>query len=274
MSKNKITYAMSATLRYNRYTTKSNYVESEYTMIKSIAVILVVLGIIAAAVIFGKGEDVAGVPSNNTYGNTAATVTLTEYGDFECPACAAFFPIVDQVKTLYEDRVKFEFKHFPLVQIHPNATAAHRAAEAAAKQGKFWEMHDLLYERQASWRASGPVSHNGTRTSTNVQETFEQYARELNLNMEQYTADFRAAETLATINADIAEGKDNGATGTPTFILNGNTITDTSTIDSVEEFSAVLEQALAVAAEAPALNPAETPPATEPTDTTPAEATP
>lgn len=205
---------------------------------------LVVVGILTGAIVFGKDKEVAGVPSNNFYGQSESTVTLIEYGDFECPACAAFYPIVAQVKEQFKDQIRFEFRHFPLVQIHGNATAAHRAAEAAAKQGKFWEMHDVLYERQVSWQSNQGAGHNGI-SSNNPTAIFAEYATELGLNMDQFTADVKASETLATINTDTALGKEVGVSGTPTFVLNGKKIEDSSTIDTVEEFAALIEEALA-----------------------------
>lgn len=222
-------------------------------MKQAIIGILVVMGIIGGAVIFGKTDEVAGTPSNNFYGQEQSTVTLVEYGDFECPACAAFFPIVTQVKEQFKDQIRFEFRHFPLAQIHGNATAAHRAAEAAAKQGKFWEMHDLLYQRQASWRTSnsGAVGHNGVPIyNDNPSLVFEGYATELGLDLDQYKADVRVSTNLATINADIDRGKADEVSGTPTFVLNGKKIEDSSSIDTVEKFAALIEQVLADAAPA------------------------
>jgi len=217
-------------------------------MKQAIIGVLIVIGIIGGAVIFGKSDEAAGTPSDHFYGQETSTVTLTEYGDFECPACGAFFPLVKQVKEQFKDKIRFEFKNFPLVQIHGNTTAAHRAAEAASKQGKFWEMHDLLYERQASWRSQGAVTHTGQQLSgNNPTGIFEGYATELGLDLDQYKADVKASNTIATINADIAKGKEAGVTGTPTFFLNGKKIEDQSTIDSADKFSTLIENALSEA---------------------------
>jgi protein-disulfide isomerase len=208
-----------------------------------IGIIVLVIGIIGAAVVFsGGGDDVAGAVSNNFYGQESATVTVTEFADFECPACAQFFPIISQVKEQFKDQVRFEFKHFPLVQIHPNSIAAHRAAQAAAKQGKFWEMHDLLYERQTSWRAQS----NGTGVSTNSNPglTFERYAEELGLDVEQYKLDVSANETIGTINADIAAGKAKGAVSTPTFYINGKLVEDLASLATPEGFASVIQTAI------------------------------
>jgi protein-disulfide isomerase len=126
-----------------------------------IIIVLVVVAIITGAMFLGKDSEttVDATGSNNWYGQENGVITLTEYADFQCPACAQFAPLVSQVKEQFKDQIRFEFKHFPLVQIHPNATSAHRASQAAANQNKFWEMHDLLYQNQDSWSSvSSPAS--------------------------------------------------------------------------------------------------------------------
>lgn len=193
---------------------------------------LVIVAIIGGAILFGKDDSgqVSGQTSNNFYGNENGIVTLVEYGDFQCPACAGFYPVVKQVKEQFKDELRFEFKHFPLVQIHPNATAAHRAAQAAANQGKFWEMHDTLYEQQNSWNSSSSPAG-----------IFEQYARELGLDMERYSTDVNGSEVLGVINADIEAGKQLGANSTPTFVLDGEVITDLTAISTLEGFSKLIQ---------------------------------
>ncbi len=198
-------------------------------------IVAVVVAIIAGAMFLGKEDEAAvdATGSNNWYGQESGVITLTEYGDFECPACGQFFPLVAQIKEQFKDQIRFEFKHFPLVQIHPNATAAHRAAQAAANQNKFWEMHDLLYERQASWRGV-----------TSPSSVFEGYAQELGLNMETYNTDVVASQTLGIINADIDAGKNLDVSGTPTFFIDGVKIEDTNSIASVDGFSSVIQAAI------------------------------
>lgn len=197
-------------------------------------IVVLVVGIVAGAVLLSGSEDrVAGQTSNNFFGQEEGIITVTEFVDFECPACAGFYPIVTQVKELFSDQVRFEIKHFPLVQIHQNAQAAHRASQAAANQGKFWEMHDLIFERQQSWNQS-----------TSAPSIFEDYARELELDMDQYTSEVGTSEILAVINADIELGKTLGVTGTPTFFIDGVQIEDISTISTVESFSEVIQNAI------------------------------
>jgi protein-disulfide isomerase len=235
-----------------------------------IVIIVLVVGVIGAAVLLSGGdEDNAGAVSNNFYGLESASVTVTEYADFECPACAQFAPVINQVKETFKDQARFEFKHFPLVSIHPNAIAAHRAAQAAAKQDKFWEMHDILYERQNSWRAQS--SGAGGFTNTNAAETFRSYAEELQLDLEQYEADVQSSETIGTINADIAFGREQGVESTPTFFINGELVEDLNQLATVEGFTALIEEALVEAGESPASDDAEETPASEPEDAKPEE---
>jgi len=197
--------------------------------------------IIAAIVIFGglvvmnkKEDKTVSVnntsPSNHVVGAGNKKVTLIEYGDFECPACGQYFPVLQELKKKYGDDITFQFRHFPLVNIHPNAMAAHRAAEAAGKQGKFFEMHDALYLQQQSWKSSN-----------NPASIFEGYAQQIGLNMEKYKTDVTSAETNAVINVDIEEGKKIGANGTPTFVLNGKRLEENPR--GVEDFSKLIDEA-------------------------------
>jgi len=180
--------------------------------------------------------------TNNVIGKLDSKVTFLEYGDFQCNACQAYNPTVDAVRQKYIDRVKFQFRNLPLPSLHPNAIGAARAAEAAAKQGKFWQMHDALY-KSANWQvwiaASDPNS------------LFEQYARQIGLNETQYKKDFISSSTNEAINADIAEFKKTGQQmATPTFFLNGKYIPLSSLVDSngsasVDAFSKVIDAELA-----------------------------
>lgn len=207
--------------------------------------VLAVVAIIGGAVIFGKDDQPAsnGQPTSHIYGNKNASVTLVEYADFECPGCGGFYPVVSALKERYKDELRFEFRNFPLVNTHQNALAAHRAAEAADKQGKFWEMHNILFERQESWNGpsySDPVGIPVGQAIT----VFESYAEELELNLDQFKEDLKSSEIASIINADIERGKNDDVTGTPTFFLDGQRIDDTSTIDTIEKFSALIDEAL------------------------------
>lgn len=201
--------------------------------------ILIVAGIIGGAVLLGKNDESAtDTQSNHFFGNPDAKVVLVEYGDFECPACAQYYPLVKQIKEEFKEDIRFEFRHFPIVRAHPTATAAHRAAEAAGKQGKFWEMHDRLFERQFEWRStSSSINSSAIRT-------FETYAQELGLDVEQFKTDYAASTTLGTISADSARGNAEGVSGTPTFFLNGKRIEDNASFDSLDEIRNAINAAL------------------------------
>jgi protein-disulfide isomerase len=156
-------------------------------------------------------------------GNPTATVTLTEYSDFQCPACASFAPYVSALVDQYGDRLQFEYKHFPLISIHPQAVPGAKAAEAAAQQGKFFEMHDKLFENQSTWSASS----NPTRF-------FETYASELGLDVELFKRHYKASMIEDAIEADFAEARELGLTSTPSFFLNGQKM-EFSTFDEFAE---------------------------------------
>lgn len=167
--------------------------------------------------------------SNHSVGQGTKKVTLVEYGDFQCPACGGFYPLIKQAKEKYGDQITFTYKNFPIDSIHPNARAAHRAAEAASNQGKFFEMHDLLYENQQSWV-----------NSNNVKSIFEGYASKLSLDLEKFKADYISENTNEVINADIDEGKEKGVTGTPSFYLNGTQI-DNNSMRTAEQLNALID---------------------------------
>lgn len=169
--------------------------------------------------------------SNHTKGT--GKVQLVEYGDFECPACAQFHPLVDEVIKKYGDKISFTFKHYPIDTIHKNARAAHRSAEAAGIQGKFFEMYDELYKNQNSWS-----------DSNNPIPIFENYASILGLDIQKFKTDFASANVNDTINADLSEGKSKyGVDSTPTFILNAEKLKNTD-IGTLEAFSAKIDAAL------------------------------
>lgn len=159
-------------------------------------------------------------------------VTLLEYGDYQCPACGQYYPIVKQVVEEYKDTVSFQFRNLPLTQIHPNAFSAARAAEAADKQGKFWEMHDMLYQNQEAWsEGSDPMS------------VFEDYAGALKLDVGKFKTDYMGKAVSGPINADIAAFKKTGATmQTPTFFIDGKRV---ETKADPEVFAKLLDAALA-----------------------------
>lgn len=181
------------------------------------AVIIIFVGIVAFS---GKSNSPSSNSSKNSStqlsqhirGQGTSGVTLVEYGDFQCPYCQQYESTIESVVSHFGDQIKFQFRNFPLTSLHPNAFAAARAAEAADKQGKYWDMHDLLYN-QINWQ-------NWTEAS-NPNPMFENYAKELGLNVDQFKKDFSSSQVNAIINADMNEGNRLNITGTPTFYING-----------------------------------------------------
>lgn len=178
---------------------------------------------------FSAQEAQALTADDHIAGNANAQVVLMEYLDFECPACAAYHPVIEEVKAQYGDRVAFVTRHFPLF-IHPNARNAAYAAEAAAKQGRFGDMADRLFENQREWARGSDAS-----------ETFENYAVAMGLNMDQYRADVDSAEARNKVDSDLEKGKAMGVNSTPSFYLNGQKIDNPSGADALR---ALLSEAL------------------------------
>ena len=141
---------------------------------------------------------------DHSQGPARAPVTLVEYGDYECPYCGTAYGVVKELQSEFGDQLRVVFRNFPLTDAHPHALGAALAAEAAAAQGRFWEMHDLLYE------------HQQALTSTDLQR----YAQQLGLTPQSVTAP--AAEAFEPrVEADYSDGIRSGVEGTPTFFING-----------------------------------------------------
>src|SRR5579862_6508760 len=132
-------------------------------------------------------------------------LVLLEYGDYECPYCGAAYPVVKELQKRMKGKMAFAFRNFPLANAHPHAELAAEAAEAAAAQGKFWEMHDLLYEHQDALE----------------DEDLVRYARALHLDMTRFVKEMEAGAYLERVRADFSSGVRSGVNGTPTFFING-----------------------------------------------------
>lgn len=213
------------------------------------AIIIIFVGIIviqnrkASAPDGSSGSGSSGV-TNHVEGKNSKGITLVEYGDYECPVCYLYYSVVKQVAEKYNDQIQFQFRNFPLQQMHPNAFAGARAAEAAALQNKFWEMHDQLYENQDPNGATGWVSSKDP-----LNQYFAGFAKTLGLNVDQFKKDYASSKVNDAINADAAEGNKLGITGTPTFFLDGKEVKLQDLVDgnqpSVDKFSKVIDQAIA-----------------------------
>lgn len=200
-----------------------------------VAVIITVLVGVAVFNNSKKPTVVSGVPSNHILGKADSKVKFVEYGDYQCPYCQQYFATVNQVKEKYKDRVSFQYRNFPLTSIHKNAFAAARAAEAADKQGKFWEMHDILYANNDPTGASGWVA------SDKPFDFFSGYAKQLGLDAAKFKTDYASESVNNIINADMAAGTKLNVEGTPSFFINGNKQQIQNTVDA---FSKALDEAL------------------------------
>lgn len=147
--------------------------------------------------------------NSNQIASGSAKVTLVEFGDYQCPACALAHPVVKQLTSEYQGRINFVFRHFPLPQ-HPNAMLASKVAEAAGSQGKYWQMHDLLYSSQKDWgEAADPT------------ELFVKYAKDLGLDETAFKTAISSETYFEKINGDKNDGNAVGVNSTPSFYING-----------------------------------------------------
>lgn len=184
------------------------------------AIFTVIVGAMIAVFMFAGGGEKESTDSNSPvdtsklvrenshkYGN--GPVTVVEFGDFQCPACAAAEPTVQRLKDEYKDKITFVYRNYPLPN-HKNAISAAEAAEAAGTQGKYWEMNRKLFETQTQWQdLPNPV------------DQFASYARELGLDADQVKKEINENKHIDFINSDKEDGNSVGVTGTPTFFIDG-----------------------------------------------------
>lgn len=154
---------------------------------------------------------------DHAQGSAAAAVTLLEYGDFECEHCAEAFPVVKEINRWLRGALRYVFRHFPVADKHPNALRAAEAAEAAGVQGRFWEMHDLLYERS-------PALSDAHLNC---------YARELGLDLERFGREMREHNYTGKVREDYTSGVWSGVSGTPAFFINGARYTGAADLDGL-----------------------------------------
>lgn len=193
--------------------------DSKGRLWRVLGVTLVIIVALAGVISFAKSAktpmttgtlvDSTVGPLDHVKGNKMASTTLIEYSDFQCPACGAYYPVVKRITETYGKDLAIVYRHFPLTQ-HKNAPLAARVAEAAGKQGKFWEMHDLLFTNQNDWaELADPMA------------VFTKYATSLSLNLTTFKRDLDDAALLKKINDDQASGLAAGVSYTPSFYLNG-----------------------------------------------------
>lgn len=180
-----------------------------------------------------NNESVVITQTDHVRGAKNGKVTLVEFGDFQCPACGAYEPIIRQVLADNKDTLKFSFRHFPLTQMHKNALLAAKASEAAALQGKFWEMHDILYDKQEEWGEA-----------LNARDFILTYANTINLDVKKFTTDLDKKEIEDKILAEYKEGVSLGIQGTPTFFVNGKKVENN--VRDLASFNLMIKNAAAV----------------------------
>ncbi|HJU55256.1 MAG TPA: thioredoxin domain-containing protein [Pyrinomonadaceae bacterium] len=147
--------------------------------------------------------------SAHVRGPANAKITMEEYGDYQCPSCGVLFHELKKIEQEYGTQMRFVFRHFPL-QGHKYALVAAHAAEAASQQGRFWEMHDMIYTNQGAWSAS-----------SDARPIFIQYARNLGLDVDRFTRDLDDPAVAARVQADYQRGVAARVEGTPSIFLNG-----------------------------------------------------
>jgi protein-disulfide isomerase len=143
--------------------------------------------------------------NDHAAGSANAKVTLVEYGDYECPHCGRAYPVVKKIQETMGDKLQFVFRNFPLTQAHPNALHAAEAAEIAARQGKYWEMHDILFENQDALD----------------DDSLTTYAEQIGLDVEKFMEDLQNDTFEEKVREDFMGGVESGVNGTPTFFING-----------------------------------------------------
>ena len=169
----------------------------------------------AAAPTPDPAGEVKGAEPPHVKGNPNAPVTLEEFGDFQCPSCGAYYPELKKIESEFGDNLKVIFRELPLLPMHEHALMAAQAAESAGLQGKFWEMHDKLYENQAKWVAE-----------KDLVPVFVDYAKQLGLNPDQFMKDLNGEAVAARIFQDGKRAHSFGLKGTPSFFVNGKEAKD------------------------------------------------
>jgi protein-disulfide isomerase len=167
--------------------------------------------------------------TDHVQGPADAPITLVEYSDFQCPACGAFFPLLEQLKkdTKLAGKIRFVYRHFPLSTIHQHAQRAAQFAEAAGLQGKFWEFHDELFKGQASWEALSRAK---------ADEVFFGYAQQLGLNMDRLKIDVDSSGVASAVAKSFSGGVASGVNSTPTFFVNGARMPHPTGYDQFKSF--------------------------------------
>lgn len=169
-----------------------------------ISILFGILLLIGAIFLFQKKEEPVTLP-----------IKFEEYTDFQCPACSMYHPVINSIVAEFSDNIEYTFKHYPLFSLHPDVKIAHQGAVAAGNQGKFKEFADILFENQSAQSEQDLIG----------------YAETLGLDMDMFRLDLVSEETIAKVDADIAEGESMNINATPTFYINGERISFASDDD-------------------------------------------
>ena len=160
-----------------------------------------------------------------------APVKLIEFGDYQCPSCGYYAPLVLEVLRRFPNQLQLEFHHYPLINLHQWAMTAALATESAGDQGKFWEMHDLIYQEQAKWSKS-----------TNAESDFVAFAGQLGLNVNKFMQSMRSPEVQQRVLQDVVRARDAEVNETPTFFINGKKVLNKPA--NADDFSRLIQDAL------------------------------
>jgi len=158
--------------------------------------------------------------TDHVTGNNDAPITLIEYGDFQCPHCGRAFPTIKNILDNFRGNLLFVYRHFPLTKVHPEARMAAVAAEAANKQGKFWEMYNVLFENQRQLK----------------NDAIMRYAAMIGLDLAQFEADIQDENLYRKVEDDFLGGLKSGVSATPTFFVNGEKYEDSWDGKKLEEY--------------------------------------
>lgn len=205
-----------------------------------LGIIIATVAIVGGAIFFLSGSGSSNVPKADpkllirsdspTVASPSASVTLVEFGDYQCPACGAYYPVVQQMLNDFAGKMTFVFREFPL-PMHQNGQISAEAAVAAGLQGKYWEMHEALYSKQSDWGES-----------TDARTRILGYAKDIGLNVDQFTKDLDSSKVKDFINRDVNDGDALGINATPTFYVNGQKIDNPP---SVADFENIIKAAIA-----------------------------
>lgn len=207
-------------------------------VIKPVIVIILAVGVAAAtASLLSRQPDEPAEPASSPASSSTlpafvasgggqfrgpknAKVTLVEFGDYQCPSCGAYHPLVKELLARYPAQLRLEFHHYPLISIHPNAMPAAMAVEAAGEQGRYWEMHDMVFEHQEEWSRK-----------PNAEADFLTFASRIGLNQNAFMQALRSPVLQDRILQDVVRAREAKIEGVPTFFIDGKMIDNEYNVD-------------------------------------------